>query len=347
MSPIGQRIPVTEFGRFPPRPERLRATKGTELMTDIGRLTEVNIREVWKSESQDFTPWLLENADALGKALGMELDLHEAEHSVGDFSLDLIGEEVNTGNKVIIENQLERSNHRHLGQLLTYAGGTDPASIVWITDEFRDEHRAALDWLNERTDEETRFFGVEIGAVQIGDSPVAPQFRVVASPNSWQKEVKGSTAAGLSKRQENYLRFWTLFSDEMKAQGQTWTSRDPSKRLWMVFPTGTSLARYAAGITQKYVKVEIYINRGSQDENVQYLNTLRIYAEHFEKAIGEPLSWEPLPHAKAARVAVYKEADFKKESLWPEEVKWMVTKLAAFRDTVEELGGMPHLLNSD
>ena len=314
-------------------------------MTEIGRLTEVDIRQVWNSEAHDFTPWLLDNADVLGDALGMELDLREAEHSVGDFSLDLIGEEVNTGDKVIIENQLERSNHRHLGQLLTYAGGTDPAHIVWITDEFRDEHRAALDWLNERTDEATRFFGLEISAVQIGNSPVAPQFKVVTSPNTWQKEIKGTTNAGLSKRQENYVRFWSLFSDEMKNRNQNWTTRESSRRLWMVFPSGTSRARYAAGITQKNAKVEIYINGGSQDENVEYLEKLRVHKDHFEQAVGVPMSWEPLPHAKAARVAVYKEADFKDEAKWPEEIDWMVTQLVTLRDAVEELGGMPRLLD--
>jgi len=314
-------------------------------MTSIGRLTEVDIRQVWKNEAHDFTPWLLDNSDVLGDALGMELDLREAEHSVGDFSLDLIGEEVNTGDKVIIENQLERSNHRHLGQLLTYAGGTDPAHIVWITDEFRDEHRAALDWLNERTDEATRFFGLEISAVQIGNSPVAPQFKVVASPNTWQKEVKASSNSGISKRQENYSRFWSLFALEMKDREQTWTNAESSRRLWMTFPTGTTLAKYAVALTQKYAKVEIYFGKGTHEENVQRLETLRKYQEHLEKAVGMPMSWEPLPHAKAARVAIYKDADFKNEAKWPEEVDWMVTKLVALRDAVEELGGMPRLLD--
>lgn len=135
----------------------------------LGRLRRVPPREVWPHEARDFTPWLLENVDVLSDLLGMELVLDVAEHPVGGFSLDLLGRDETTGRVVIVENQLDVSDHTHLGQILTYAAGTNPATIVWITTGFRPEHRAALDWLNERTDEETRFFGVEIEVVQIDD----------------------------------------------------------------------------------------------------------------------------------------------------------------------------------
>jgi len=149
----------------------------------LSRLAAVPARDIRKHEAHDFTLWLLENAEVLGEALGLDLELTEAERRVGGFALDLIGTDLATNTVVIVENQLEQTDHSHLGQLLTYAGGTDPSTIVWCAPAFREEHRAALDWLNEHTDEETRFFGVEIAAVRIDSSRPAPLFRVVAKPN--------------------------------------------------------------------------------------------------------------------------------------------------------------------
>ena len=145
---------------------------------NLGRLTVVPPREVWRHEAHDFTPWLLSNVDVLSDVLGMDLALDVAEHPVGGFSLDLMGRDETTGEIVIVENQLEVSDHLHLGQILTYAAGTDPTTIVWVAAAFRPEHRAAIDWLNARTDEDTRFFGVELGVVRIGDSDPAPLFRL-------------------------------------------------------------------------------------------------------------------------------------------------------------------------
>lgn len=156
----------------------------------IGRLKAVPAREVWRHEALDFTPWLLDNADVLSEVIGLDLELHTAEHAVGDFSLDLIGRDRISGDLVIVENQLEQSDHTHLGQIMTYAGGTDAAHVVWVAPSFRPEHRRALEWLNERTDEATRFFAVEVKAVRIGDSPYAPLLSLAVQPNDWGKQVR-------------------------------------------------------------------------------------------------------------------------------------------------------------
>jgi alkylated DNA nucleotide flippase Atl1 len=156
----------------------------------IGRLRSVPAREVWRHEALDFTPWLLDNADVLSEVIGLDLELDTAEHAVGDFSLDLIGRDRISGDLVIVENQLEQSDHTHLGQIMTYAGGTDAAHIVWVAPSFRPEHRRALEWLNERTDETTRFFAVEVKAVRIGDSPYAPLLSLAVQPNDWGKQVR-------------------------------------------------------------------------------------------------------------------------------------------------------------
>lgn len=165
----------------------------------LGRLSQVPPHAVWPHEALDFTPWLLDNADVLSDVLGMDLELEAAEHPIGGFSLDLIGKDRASGERVIIENQLETSNHGHLGQILTYAGGTDPSTIIWVAPAFRDEHRAALEWLNERTDENTRFFAVQVSVVKIGDSLPAPLLTLVVQPNDWGKAVKATTSAA-SKR---------------------------------------------------------------------------------------------------------------------------------------------------
>jgi alkylated DNA nucleotide flippase Atl1 len=163
---------------------------------DIGRLTKVPPRTVWLHEANDFTPWLLENADVLTEVLGLDVELKAAEHAVGGFSLDLIGEETVSEAVVIVENQLEESDHTHLGQILTYAGGTDANHIVWVAPSFRQEHRQALEWLNERTDEDTRFFAVKIEVVRIGDSTLAPLLTLVVQPNDWGKVVRRTTSQG-------------------------------------------------------------------------------------------------------------------------------------------------------
>lgn len=161
----------------------------------LGRLEAVPPRQVWAHEALGLTPWLLANADVLSSALGMDLDLEAAEHPVGGFSLDLIGRDRASGERVIIENQLETSDHTHLGQILTYAGGTDPATIVWVAPSFRDEHRSALEWLNQRTNAQTRFFAVQLQVVRIGDSDPAPLLSLVVQPNDWGKTVRSTTTA--------------------------------------------------------------------------------------------------------------------------------------------------------
>lgn len=160
----------------------------------VGRLEQVPLREVWAHETLSLTPWLLRNAVVLADALGIDLELREAEHAVGGFNLDLVGVDRATGATVIVENQLEGSDHSHLGQLLTYAGGTDPTTIVWVAPRFRDEHRAALEWLNLHTEPGVRFFAVRITAVRIGNSLPAPLLEVVVRPNDWEKTVRTSTA---------------------------------------------------------------------------------------------------------------------------------------------------------
>ena len=163
----------------------------------LGRLAPVDLREVWESEALDFTPWLAqpENMTLLGKAIGIELEVETQEKSVGPFRADILCKDTTTGDWVLIENQLERTDHTHLGQLLTYAAGLEAVTVVWVAGRFTDEHRAALDWLNAITAPTYAFFALEVELWRIDDSPVAPKFNVVSKPNDWSKTLKQAASA--------------------------------------------------------------------------------------------------------------------------------------------------------
>ena len=178
-----------------------------DIQNDSGRIEEVAIREVWPDEASDFTPWLAKNLEVLGEELGMVLELKGTEVPVGNYYLDILANEANRDAPVAIENQIAVTDNPHLGQLLTYAAGTKAKIVIWIATEFRDEHRAALDWLNEGTRESLDFFGVEVGAIKIGNSVPAPLFRLAAAPNHWSKKIN-SVPSELSDTQVKYVRFW-------------------------------------------------------------------------------------------------------------------------------------------
>ena len=184
-------------------------------MAKLGRLIKVPLREFWDKEDRDFTPWLAdeENIGLLGETIGFDLEVEAQEKNVGPFRADILCKDTVTDSWVLIENQLERTDHSHLGQLLTYAAGLEAVTVVWIAEGFTDEHRAALDWLNEITDEKFSFFGLEIELWRIGDSPMAPKFNVVSHPNDWTKTVSRISRNELTSVQQLHLEYWTTLRE--------------------------------------------------------------------------------------------------------------------------------------
>lgn len=307
-------------------------------MADLSRLRVVPVREVWRHEAYDFTQWMLLNADVLADVLGMELELTEAERQVGGFSLDLIGREIGTGDVVIVENQLEPTDHGHLGQLLTYAGGTDPTTIVWCAPVFRDEHRAALDWLNEHTDEGTRFFGVEVSAVQIDDSRPAPLFRVVAQPNDWTKQVHAEKAAALSDRSAAYLAFWTELLSRIRERHPSWTrSTAGSKQGWISLPYGVSGIWYGLVFSMNGPRVELYFGNSDGEVNTREFERVSAHRERLDEAFGAPLSYDPLLGKKACRIHVDRGAggDVLEAATHDEVMEWFIATLEQFRSATQ------------
>lgn len=185
------------------------------MKTNLGKIKKVtDLRSVWAHEEYDFSQWLAEeeNLALLSDSIGIDIMLEELESAVGGFSVDLYASEEGTGRKIIIENQLEDTNHDHLGKIITYASGKDASVVVWIVKRARDEHRQAIEWLNQHTDEQIGFFLVEIELWQIDDSAYAPMFKVVERPNDWAKEIKKVSATSNATQQAR-LEYWTAFNN--------------------------------------------------------------------------------------------------------------------------------------
>ena len=275
---------------------------------ELGNLELVDPRLVWKNEAHDFTPWLLANADRLSAALGIDLELEAAEHPVGGFSLDLVGRDITNDAVLIVENQLAITDHSHLGQVLTYAAGTDASTIVWIATGFREEHRQALDWLNENTGEDTHFFGIELQVVKIGDSANAPLFNVVVQPNDWQKQVRAATQPGAtSAKGAAYMKFWRRFLDRVHVEHPDWTSgKAVGPQNWYDMKGPISGCRYSSSFAgQDRLRHELYIDTGDGEKNMQIFALLRDRMGQIEDEYGGALSWEELPDKRASRIADY------------------------------------------
>jgi hypothetical protein len=188
---------------------------------NLGRLKKVDLREAWESEAGDFTPWLAqeENIALLSDTIGIDLEVEAQEKNVGPFRADILCKDTATDHWVLIENQLEKTDHTHLGQLMTYAAGLNAVTIVWIADRFTDEHRAALDWLNDITNETFNLFGLKVELWRIGNSPIAPKFNIVSKPNDWTKSLAVAASqvesAGLSEARLLNLEYWTEFRERL------------------------------------------------------------------------------------------------------------------------------------
>lgn len=296
------------------------------MIPKLGRIQEVPLREVWANEASAFTPWLLENEDVLSELLGIDITLERREESVGRFSLDLIGRNNDDGSIVIVENQLEGTDHTHLGQLLTYAGGLDAHTIIWVASEFRDEHRAALDWLNRVTGENTHFFGVVVRAVRIGDSVAAPDLSLVVEPNEFGKIVKArSESHWMEERGTKYQEFWSQLMHDLQDDFPEFKSRKAPTRQYIGLPTGYSACHRGVAFGRSKLKVELYLGASEGELNSARLEALYERKTEIEALFGEPLSWEELDGRKATRIAFYRDASILSKDEWGEYASWIRT----------------------
>ena len=300
----------------------------------LGRIVMVDLRRAWSHEANDFTPWLAEHISELGDALGLELEVQSEEAPVGTFSLDLLARDTGTNRTVIIENQLEPTNHDHLGKLLTYAGGYDANVIVWVAREFRDEHRQALDWLNQRTDEDTEFFGVTLEVWTIDGSRPAPHFNTIAAPNEWRREAIRSVRAGkTSDRNRRYGRFFQELIDSLRERGFT-NARKGLPQNWYLFSAGhAQRVQFGATFTQgEKARVEVYVDNTDKDWNKMLFDQLMEQKESIESELSESLEWARLDHRRASRIAILRQGSIDDDQETLDEIaNWMIGKLLAFK----------------
>jgi len=296
----------------------------------IGHVQFVPVREVWPSEASSFTPWLLQNESILGDLLGIEISLTKNEHKVGDFSLDLFGTNLSTLTPLIVENQLAKTDHSHLGQLLTYAGGLEPSTIVWIATEFRDEHRAALDWLNEVTDEQTHFFGVVVKAIRIDDSPPAPWLELVVQPNEWSEVTKrAAQSANNTEAEERYKRFWESFLNRQRDKHPAFARKRAVARQWMTLRTGVTGITVGMNVQRERIYVDVWFG-ASAETNTRRVEHLMEHRELVESTFGAPLSWEELEDSRWARIGFYGEGALLDEENWQTFQDWLAETAIRF-----------------
>ncbi len=294
-------------------------------MVNLGKLKEVkDLRRVWPHEALDFTPWLAdeENLSILADAVGLEITVDETESSVGDFNVDIYATETGTDRKIIIENQLEDTNHDHLGKLITYASGKEADIIIWVVKRAREEHRAAIEWLNNHTDEKIGFFLLEIKLYQIGNSDIAVKFEVVEKPNDWTKEIKRIT--NNSPILQARYDYWVAFNDYAFKQGyfaKAFNKRKPSTDHWMTLSVGSSACHINLLQIRKYDHsiVEWYISDDKELYQKFYSNK-----DAIESEMGIQLEWNELPEKKASRILAYKTVDFEDKDNWSKQFDWMM-----------------------
>jgi hypothetical protein len=295
---------------------------------ELSKLVHVDPRTVWLHEAHNFTPWLLENADRLAEALGIDIELEAAEHAVGGYSLDLVGRDITNDAVLIVENQLEPTDHSHLGQVLAYAAGTAASTIVWIATAFREEHRQTLDWLNENTGEDVHFFGVELQVVKIEDSSPAPLLNLVVQPNDWQKQVRAATQrSAVTGKGALYAQFWPKLLDRVHAEHPDWTrSRRAGPENWIEMKSPLRGAIISSSFAQgERLRHELYIDTGDGERNLEIFEHLRGQREAFDAAYGRPVEWEELPQRRACRVADYREnSGVADEAQHPDFVDWFL-----------------------
>lgn len=297
---------------------------------NIGKFKKVALREIWEHEALDFTQWLAldENLELLSDVIGISIANAQTEVSVGKFNVDILAEDEN-GKKIIVENQLEQTNHDHLGKIITYAAGLQAETIIWVVSNPREEHEQAINWLNENTTESANFFLIVVEAWRIDSSPPAPRFNIVAKPNNWAKTVRQSSAGNkVTDTKLKQQAFWEklrAYGEENAKNFRGWQKASPQH--WINASIGKAGVHMVATIDtrQSLVGVQLYIS-----DNKEFFFNLERKQQEIEKALGFSANWHGLPEKKAAYIGVNRSGDILDESQEQELVEWIHEKTEQF-----------------
>lgn len=300
-------------------------------MMDLGILKTVSPRQRWNNEARDFTPWLAENIASLNSALGLELEVENVEVAVGPYSADILARDTGTGKYVVIENQLEKTNHDHLGKAITYSSVLDASAVIWIATEFTEEHKKALDWLNDHTTEDISFYGVQVELWQIDESKPALKFNVISTPNQAIRQMaKIKASDDLSDSKKFQFDFWTKFRDKLAQTKQVPSVQTPRPQYWFDVTLGKSHIHLSntCNTWENKVGVRVYISNKVTDLMYPYLEENK---EEIENLIGEKLIWNPNPDNRDKVIVLNHTTDFNDPKKVDEAIDWLVANTLRFR----------------
>ena len=299
----------------------------------LGRLEKVELRSFWKKEDRDFTPWLAqdENIQLLSETIGIELEVQSQEEGVGPFRADILCMDLANNHFVLIENQLEKTDHTHLGQLMTYAAGLDAVSIIWIAQKFTEEHRAALDWLNRITDSTFNFFGIEIELYKIGDSTLAPMFNLISKPNDWSKSVKKTAAAqNLTETKLLQQEYFQSLKEYMEGNKSPVKMQNAQPQHWTNVAIGKSNFNLSATVNSRDTSINIWLNIYGENakELFEKLKDLS-YSNSFNH-VSEDVVWDVMEGRKMSAVTLKTGGDFTNKNDWVRQFEWFKEHLEKF-----------------
>jgi hypothetical protein len=300
---------------------------------EFGNLKKISIRKFFPHESTDFTPWLAQedNINQLSLAVGIELEVENTEVSVGPYSADILAKDTGTGKYIVIENQLEKTNHDHLGKSITYASVLDASAIIWIASEFTEEHKKALDWLNDHTNDEISFFGVKVELWQIDSSKPAIIFNVISNPINIIRQTALKKASGeLSEIRKLQLEFWTEFRNRLLKSKEIPSVQTPRPQYWFDISLGKSYINLSttANTFDNKMSVRVYISNKVADIALPELLKSKL---EIEKEIGSELNWNPFPEKMDKIISLSIDADIWKKDKWEDYLKWLTDTVIKFR----------------
>jgi len=311
------------------------------MKTKLGTLKTVDLRSVWGHEALDFTRWLAkeENIALLAEELDIDIENIKPEESAGRYSVDILADEVSSKRKVIIENQLEATDHKHLGQILTYASAHDASIIIWIVKDYTEEHKQAIDWFNRHMPEQIAFFLVQIELWQIGSSEPAPKFNIISQPNSWAKTLKNATSSEKGNPSELKLlqqRFWQSLKEyvnKLDTKSSINYGRTPRPQHWYDISFGTSKANISLTFNSKQNQIgcELYIKN---DEAIY--KAIEKDKESIEKSLGDDIQFMDLPESAAFRIIKYHSCSPTDENQWDNYFQWLNEQAEKFQKTFKK-----------
>ena len=311
----------------------------------LGKLKEIDIREVWKHEQYDFSKWLSseENINELGDTLNLSLTDIETEKFVGSYRCDIICVDELSGKTVLIENQLEPTNHDHLGKIIAYASGLDASVVVWIVADAREEHASAIEWLNKHTTTDVDFFLIEVHAYTIGDSQPAPMFKIIEQPNDFAKTVKTLARGGeLSDAEKGRMEFWTTLNEILDKKGKPFNKHKATPDHWYTVAVGSSQCHISIDLVNKdhKIRVGLWIS-----DNKDLFDHLYEHKDEIEASYGEKLTWDRMDNKKASGFSSdIPGLDFKSQDNYPELIDAVIDKTVRLRKAVKPFLGLESLL---